>query len=340
MPAGSPNTVVGSHLIESIHSSHEAVVASDADGHRQVHDLSVATCCSHGVIPGVIGGNHTYVMPLAKHGAFCIGPLDQLQNDPSKCSREVSSRPPCCATHVGVGLQQVNSQVDGREEIFCVKVMISVKVSHQTHHYSISLVEVLSHIARLASVDVEAEAVAGLGVAYTPQLHPPLDSVDIEAEAVVGLGVTYTPQLHPSLDSVDIEAEAVAGLGFTYTPQLHPSLDSVDIEAEAVAGLGFTYTPQLHPPLASVDVEAEAVVGLGVAYYHRFISHLTVFFGIYCFQESLPSKRIIALSMDRFCPGARQPLKLRSRKGRTFANLSRASSSPATEQWKYWPSFS
>ena len=265
MPAGSPNTVVGSHLIESIHSSHEAVVASDADGHRQVHDLSVATCCSHGVIPGVIGGNHTYVMPLAKHGAFCIGPLDQLQNDPSKCSREVSSRPPCCATHVGVSLQQVNSQVDGREEIFCVKVMISVKVSHQTHHYSISLVEVLSHIARLASVDVEAEAVAGLGVAYTPQLHPPLDSV---------------------------------------------------------------------------DVEAEAVVGLGIAYYHRFISHLTVFFGIYCFQESLPSKRIIALSMDRFCPGARQPLKLRSRKGRTFANLSRASSSPATEQWKYWPSFS
>ena len=43
------------------------------------------------------------------------------------------------------------------------------------HHYSIAQVEVLYSIVRLASVDVEAEAVAGLGVAYTPQIHPPLD---------------------------------------------------------------------------------------------------------------------------------------------------------------------
>ena len=77
--------------------------------------------------------------------------------------------------------------------------------------------------------------------------------------------------------------------------------------------------------------------------HHSFIPHLTGFFGIYCFQDSLPSKRIITSSMERFCPRARQPLKLRSHtsiKGRTFANLSPANSSPATEQWKYWPSFS
>ena len=72
-PASSPNTIVGSHLVEPIHSSHVAVVASDTDGRKQVDDLSVATCCSHGVVPGVIGGNHanvTLVTPLAKHDTF------------------------------------------------------------------------------------------------------------------------------------------------------------------------------------------------------------------------------------------------------------------------------
>ena len=102
----SPNTIVGSHLVEPIHSSHVAVVASDADGHKQVHDLSVAMCCSHSVLPGVISGNHanvTLVTPLAKHDASCIGPLGRfslLQNDPSKCSWEVSPRPTYCATQV------------------------------------------------------------------------------------------------------------------------------------------------------------------------------------------------------------------------------------------------
>ena len=47
--------------------------------------------------------------------------------------------------------------------------------SHQPHHYTITQVEVLRSIVRLASVEVEAEAIAGLVVAYTPQLHPPLD---------------------------------------------------------------------------------------------------------------------------------------------------------------------
>ena len=172
-----------------------AVVSSDADGHRQVDDLSVATCCSHSVIPGVIGGNHadvTLVTPLAKHDAVCVGPLGRftlLQDYPSKCSREVSPRPPCCATQVGVSLQHVNSQKN-----FRVQVMVFVQVwSPQPHHYPIAQVEVLRGIVRLASVDIEAEAVVGLGVTYTPQLHPSLDSVDIEAEAVAGLDVTYTP---------------------------------------------------------------------------------------------------------------------------------------------------
>ena len=105
-PASSPNTIVDSHLVEPIHSCHVAVVASDAGGRRQVDDLSVAKCCSHGVVPGVIGGNDasvTLVMPLAKHDASRIGPLSRfslLQNGLSKCSWEDSPRPTYCATHV------------------------------------------------------------------------------------------------------------------------------------------------------------------------------------------------------------------------------------------------
>ena len=47
--------------------------------------------------------------------------------------------------------------------------------SHRPHHYTITQVEVLRRIVRHASVDVEAEPVARLVVAYAPQLHPPLD---------------------------------------------------------------------------------------------------------------------------------------------------------------------
>ena len=121
-PASSPNTIVGSHLVEPIHSSH--VVASDTDRHRQVDDLSVATCCSHCVIAGVIGGNHanvTLVTPIAKHDTFRVGPIGRftlLQDDHSKCSREVSPRPLCCDKHVGISFQQVNNQLD-RSETNC-----------------------------------------------------------------------------------------------------------------------------------------------------------------------------------------------------------------------------
>ena len=70
--------------------------------------------------------------------------------------------------------------------------------------------------------------------------------------------------------------------------------------------------------------------------HYSFIPHLTGLFGIYCFQDSLPSKRIITSSMEMFCPGARQLLKLRSHMGR-IGPVSHTGDAPSLESEDHIP---
>ena len=104
------STIVGSHLVEPMQSFHVAVVASEADGHRQFDDLSVATCCSHGVVSGVIGVNHanvTLVKPITKHDTFCFGPFVAVLNKAPQLSGPVFlTRSPSRLCLVASTLQQ------------------------------------------------------------------------------------------------------------------------------------------------------------------------------------------------------------------------------------------
>ena len=95
--ASTPNTVVGSHLVKPIHSFHMTVIVDNTDRHRQVDNLSVASCWPYNVFPGVPCRDHmdiTLIMPLAQHGAVITCPLHQLALPEAHTCQRLQKLPP------------------------------------------------------------------------------------------------------------------------------------------------------------------------------------------------------------------------------------------------------
>ena len=179
-PASTPNTVVGSHLVVPIHASHMTVIIDNTDRHRQVDDLSFASCWPYNVVPGVPCRDRmdvTFIMPLTQHDAVITCPLHRHALPEAhicQCLRKLPPRRTRRPTQVSVRMQQVDGQVNRREEVVRVEMVVAEQVvAHQPHHYAVAQVLVGCFISRCPRVDGEGEAVAGVRVAQAPHLHPP-----------------------------------------------------------------------------------------------------------------------------------------------------------------------
>ena len=168
-PGSTPNTVVGSHLVEPIHASHMTVIVDNTDRHREIDDLSVASCWPHNVVPGVPCRDHmdvTFITPLAQHDAVITCPLDGLALlEAHTCQRlrKLPSRRTRRPTQVGVRMQQVDGQVNRREEVVRVDMVVAEQVvAHQPQHYAVAQIQVGCVISGCPCVDGKGEAVAGV----------------------------------------------------------------------------------------------------------------------------------------------------------------------------------
>ena len=93
-----PNTVVRA---QPVYATHVLVVVKNADRHRHIDELSVASCWPHNVLPRITCRDHvniSLVVSFQEHDAVIICPLDRftlLKTDASQRLRELSPRCTC-----------------------------------------------------------------------------------------------------------------------------------------------------------------------------------------------------------------------------------------------------